>query len=355
MKDKDKDEPETDQQPGALHPRLRHNFVGHEAAETELAAALNGDRLHHAWLITGPKGLGKATLAYRFARAALGARRTGPRPLDTDPNDPASRQIAAHSHPDLFILRRGVGDRGKARSEITAEEARALPGFFALKSSYGGRRVAVVDCVDDLNRHAANALLKALEEPPAHTVLVLVAHAPGGALATIRSRCRRLRLHPLGQEAMMEAMKSLSADPIDKGVLELAHGRPGRALALEALKAGPLRTKVRAALAALPRDKGKALSAVLLEKPGGQGRFDLLIDIVQDWIAQAQRAHYGGPQAGDPGLTAALSDPDKAGAWAGAWSELEALRHETDGLGMDETHASARISLILDRARGLRP
>jgi DNA polymerase III subunit delta' len=354
LKEKDKDEPETDQQPGALHPRLRMDFQGHDDAESQLAQALTGDRLHHAWLLSGPKGLGKATLAYRFARAALGAKLAGPRPLDADPNDPMVRQIAAHAHPDLFILRRSVGDRGKARREITAEEARALPGFFALKPSYGGRRVAIVDCVDDLNRHAANALLKALEEPPSHTILILVAHAPGAALATIRSRCRRLRMHPLDPEAMAGAMKALSPEPVDAGVLELAQGRPGRALALQAAKAGPLRTQVRAALAALPRDRGKALSAVLLEKPGGNGRFELLIDIVQDWIAQAQRASHGGPPGGDPGLTAALADPDKASAWAQAWLELEALRHEADGLDMDETHASARICLILDRARGLR-
>ncbi len=354
MKEKDKDEPETDQQPGALHPRIRLDFVGHEAAEAELAAALRGPRLHHAWLIAGPMGLGKATLAYRFARAALGARLIGPSPLDADPNDPVVRQIAAHAHPDLFILRRGVGDRGKARREITAEEARALPGFFALKPSYGGRRVAVVDCVDDLNRHAANALLKALEEPPGHTILILVVHAPGAALATIRSRCRRLRLHPLASDAMAQAMKTLSPDTVDTGVLELAQGRPGRALALQAARAGPLRAQVRAALAALPRDKGKALAAALLEKPGGNGRFELLIDIVQEWIAQAQRASHGVAPGGDPGLTAALADPDKAGSWAQAWSDLEALRQEADGLDMDETHASARISLVLDRARGLR-
>jgi DNA polymerase-3 subunit delta' len=349
-----KEEPETDQEPGALHPRLRLDLFGHEDAEAELAAALKGSRLHHAWLLSGPKGLGKATLAYRFARAALGAALIGPRPLDADPEDAAVRQIAALSHPDLFILRRGVNDKGKARREITAEEARALPGFFALAPSFGGRRVAIVDCVDDLNRHAANALLKALEEPPGHTLLILIAHAPGGALATIRSRCRRLRLSPLDPEAMTAAVGRLSEELVDAGVMDLAAGRPGRALALQAAKAGPLRSQLRAALAALPRDKGKALSAALIEKGGGGGRFELMIDIIQDWIAQAQRARHLGAPGGDQGLTAALASPPRAAAWARAWSDLEALRQEADALDMDPNHAAARIALVLDRARASR-
>jgi DNA polymerase-3 subunit delta' len=349
-----KDEPETDQEPGALHPRARLELFGHVEAEAALAEALQGERLHHAWLLTGPKGIGKATLAYRFARAALGAHRKGPRPFDVDPEDRVVRQIAALAHPDLFILRRGFNERGKPRRDITAEEARALPGFFAFAPSFGGRRVAIVDSVDDLNRHAANALLKALEEPPHHTILILIAHAPGGALPTIRSRCRRLRLAPLGQEAMDDALAKLADEPIDAGVLELAAGRPGRALALQAAKVGLLRTPLRASLAALPRDRGKALQAVLLDKAFGAGRFELMIDIIQEWIAQAQRARHLGATGGEPGLVAALANPDRAAAWARVWSDLESLRREADVLDMDPAHATARIALVLDRARASR-
>ena len=192
---------EADQETGALHPRENLAFVGHEAAEAELAEALTGARLHHAWLITGPKGIGKATLAYRFARRLLGAGHSGPRPFDVEPNDPIVRKIAAKSHPDLRVLRRALNERGdRYKRDISADDARAIGAFFSMKSASGGWRVAIVDAVDDLNRHAANALLKTLEEPPARAMLLLVCHSPGAALATIRSRCRRLALRPLSDE-----------------------------------------------------------------------------------------------------------------------------------------------------------
>jgi DNA polymerase-3 subunit delta' len=352
-------EADTDLEQGTLHPRLQFDFFGHDTAEAELAASLDGQRLHHAWLVSGAKGLGKATLAYRFARRALGAKANPARPLATAPDDPVSRQVAALSHPDLFVLRRSLGPTGKPRQEITAEEARALPGFFSLKSASGGRRVAIVDCVDDLNRHAANALLKALEEPPAHALLILICHAPGAALATIRSRCRRLRLHPLDEATMQTAMASLGTGPLDKGVIELAGGRPGRAIALEALKAGAMRTQARAALAALWREGGKALAPMAFAGGPASQRLPLLIEIVQDWIRQSQLARAGlslnHPSSADPALVAALSTPGHAADWAGAWQALEDLRAETEGLDLDPSLALARIAGILDRARPSRP
>src|SRR5262249_37234828 len=133
---------ETDREAGAPHPRETFCFVGHDDAENALADGLKSERMHHAWLLAGPKGVGKASLAYRFARVALGAKAKGPRPLDVDPEDPIARRIAAMAHPDLFILRRGLNDRGKPRREIAVDEARGLGGFFALAPAEGGMRVA---------------------------------------------------------------------------------------------------------------------------------------------------------------------------------------------------------------------
>lgn len=324
---------ETDREPGAPHPRETFAFIGHDAEERALAGALAGERMHHAWLITGPKGLGKATLAYRFARRALGAAPAETRPLDVDPNGTITRQIAAQSHPDLFVLRRGLNDRGKPRREISVDEARELGRFFSLAPSEGGMRVAIIDAVDDLNRNAANAILKTLEEPPARSVLLLVCHAPGAALATIRSRCRRLALRPLSDAQVAEAIGAKAEDPL----VTLAKGRPGRAIALKAQGAEAMSDVLARANATLQRGEASALVSALYDKAAGESfeRLALVLELASEW------ARERGVESGGEG-------------WAEAWSALEMLRQEAEGLDMDARHALARASSILDRAAAAR-
>src|SRR3954451_1031622 len=182
------------------HPREVFDLIGHEAAEEAFEATRARGRLHHAWLLTGPEGAGKATFAYRAARRLLGAPEVPAYGvLGASPDHPVSRQIIAHAHPDLFVLER-VGEDGKVRKVIPVDEARGLSEFFSKSPASAPHRVAIVDAADDLNVNAANALLKTLEEPPPKGVLLLVSHSPGRLLATIRSRCRRLAFHPLGLE-----------------------------------------------------------------------------------------------------------------------------------------------------------
>ena len=187
--------------------------------------------MHHAWLLAGAKGLGKATLAYRFARAALGAKRIGPRPLDVDPEDHVARRIDGAFASRSLRAAPWLNDRGTPRREIAVDDARELGHFFSLAPSEGGMRVAIIDAVDDLNRNAANAILKTLEEPPARSVLLLVCHAPGAVLPTIRSRCRRLALRPLSDDACCAKRSRREGDD---ALVRLAKGRPGRAIALKA-------------------------------------------------------------------------------------------------------------------------
>lgn len=326
----EKPAPETDKEPGAPHPRETFEFFGHDAEERAIAEALAGARMHHAWLLAGPKGLGKATLAYRFARAALGAPRTGPRPLDVDSEHPVSRRIAALSHPDLFVLRRGLNDRGKPRREITVDEARDLGHFFSLAPSEGGMRVAIVDAVDDLNRNAANAILKTLEEPPARSVLILVCHAPGAILPTIRSRCRRLALRPLSDAQMRGALKGADAQ-----LLGLAKGRPGRALALKAQGIDAVLAELGQAKMRIGRGESAALLNSLYDKLSGEP-FEKLAGVMElagEW-ARASGVEQGSEQ------------------WAEAWSAIETIRAEAEGLDMDPRHALARAASVLDRAGG---
>jgi DNA polymerase-3 subunit delta' len=321
---------ETDKEPGCAHPRETFAYIGHDAQEAALADALEGRRMHHAWLLSGPKGAGKATLAYRFARAALGARRTGPRPLDVDSEAQVSRRVAALSHPDLFVLHRGLNDRGKPRREISVDEARELGRFFSLAPSEGGMRVAIIDAVDDLNRNAANALLKTLEEPPKHSVLLLVCHAPGAALATIRSRCRRLAFRPLSEAEMRVGL----GERADDQLLALAKGRLGRAIALrERVEKLSLIDD-----AARRATTGRAMGGLgaLYDTLGGEpaDRLEIVMELCGEWARQQALGRH-------------------AESWAEAWSSLETLRDEALGLDMDPRHALARAAGILDRAAAL--
>src|SRR5271165_3045369 len=175
----------------APEPRANPLLLGHEAAEATLAAALHSGRLHHAWLLTGPAGIGKATLAFRFARRLLAGH--GGEGLQLDSTHPVFRRVAVGAHADLLTVERAFDPKRKRqRTEIVVDDVRRIGGFLHLTPAEGGWRVVVVDGADELNRNAANALLKVLEEPPPRALLLLTAAAPGRLPATIRSRTRRL-------------------------------------------------------------------------------------------------------------------------------------------------------------------
>lgn len=220
------------------HPRLTFDLVGQGEALTRAARAIRTGRPPQAWLICGPPGLGKATFAYRIARylLAYGATGDGPADLAVPPDAPVSAQIAAGAHPGLLVLARGVNpDTGRAMTVLPVGEIRKLTGFFGLTSGAGGWRVAIIDTADEMNDAAANALLKMLEEPPAHSMLLLLANAPGRLLPTIRSRCQRLQLRPLPaadlDQALESRMPQLSGDQ-RAALVRLAGGSLGLALRL---------------------------------------------------------------------------------------------------------------------------
>ncbi|MET0469591.1 MAG: DNA polymerase III subunit delta', partial [Xanthobacteraceae bacterium] len=185
-------------------PRETTVLHGHAEAERALLEAYRGRRFHHAWLIAGPAGIGKATLAYRMARFVLA--HPDPRTpavqratsLHVDTDHPVARRIAAQAHGDLLVLERTVNEKtNKLRQDIQVDDVRRTVTFFGSTAGEGGWRVAIVDAVDELNREGANALLKILEEPPRRAVLLLVSHSAARVLPTIRSRCRLLALRPL--------------------------------------------------------------------------------------------------------------------------------------------------------------
>src|SRR5229473_2014413 len=201
-------------------PRDNPLLLGHEAAEAVLLQAYRSGRLPHAWLLSGPRGIGKATLAFRFARflfaegaAAPGLFAAPPASLAIAPEHPVFRRVASGGHADLLVVERSLDPkRKKLRSEIVVDDTRAIAGFLRLTPAEGGWRVVIVDGADMMNRNAANALLKILEEPPQKALLLLVSDNPGRLLPTIRSRCRILALKPLAEAEVREALARYRPD-----------------------------------------------------------------------------------------------------------------------------------------------
>ena len=286
-----KDEPEE-----APHPREAAQFHGHEAAEQELLQAYRAGRMPHAWLIGGPEGIGKATLAYRMARFVLAHPDPTAREVLTAQSlaiardHPVARRIAAQGHADLLTLERTVGENGKLRTEIAVADVRRTIGFFGSTAGEGGWRVCIVDSVDELNRFGTNALLKILEEPPARSLLLLVSHVPGQVLPTIRSRCRRLLLRPMQQHDVVHATAAvLGIDENDRDLTRaaaLADGSVARAIALFNGPTLALHDSVAALLARLPEIDPKAMH-VLGDSLGraNEGAFETFLEAVRDWLS----------------------------------------------------------------------
>jgi DNA polymerase-3 subunit delta' len=218
-------------------------LYGHDSAVAAFRDALDSGRLHHAWLISGPEGVGKALFAAKAGLRVLaqGQGRVEESGLDVPDDHPAARLVAAGSHPDLMRLERLVRENsasGELARNINVDQVRSLQRLFNTTASLSPWRVVIVDSIDDLERNAANALLKNLEEPPPTSLFLLVSHAPERLLPTIRSRCRPLRLSALDDAAMTSALRSALPDAEESEIRDLAdagQGSPGRALAWRGL------------------------------------------------------------------------------------------------------------------------
>ncbi len=236
--------PEADRAPGCQHPRETYDLIGHNEAEQKFIKAVDSGRLHHAWLISGVPGIGKATLAYRMIRKLLGGQSLLSNSLDIPRDDPVSQRIESLGHGDLFLLRRPYDFKTKKlRSEIPVAETRKLSDFYGRKAAEGGWRVCLVDSMDEMNRNAENAILKTLEEPPERAIVILVSHNPGKLLPTIRSRCLNLQLRsvPEGEmESWLSRRHPEASDKVVKAAVKLSRGGPGKATALIANAEGVL-------------------------------------------------------------------------------------------------------------------
>jgi DNA polymerase III subunit delta' len=320
-------------------PRANPRLLGHEAAEATLAQALRSGRMHHAWLITGSEGIGKATLAYRFARRLL-AGIPADDTLALDPADPVFRRVAAGTHADLLTVERAFDDKRKRlRAEIVIDDVRSVADFLRLTPAEGGWRVVVVDGAEDMNRNSANALLKVLEEPPQRAVLLLVCSAPGRLLPTIRSRCRRLRLSSLSEPDMnallQDYLPELEGD--ERGQLAaVADGSPGRALMLaeaEGLSLAKLVDQVMAELPALDISRAYDVADALGR---GETSFSTFMDLLRAALSGAVRDCARGQ--GDE-LQARIVSTRPLDAWSDVWHGLGKLQDETERFNLDKRQA----------------
>jgi len=290
-------EAESDNAIEAQHPRQTAVFFGHEAAEQVLLASYRTGRIAHAWLIGGPPGIGKATLAYRMARFVLAhpdPRATAvqsARSLAVASDNPIARRVAAKSHSDLLVLERVAGDSGQLRTVITVDQVRRTVGFYGSTAGEGGWRVCVVDSADELKfPEASNALLKVLEEPPPRSLFLLVSHAPGRLLPTIRSRCRRLMLRPLGVDEIARATAAaLEGDAGDGSIRKAslaADGSVARAIALLDGDHLAMRERILALLGKLPLTDPRGLHALgdALDRADNEA-FTAFVDTVRDWLS----------------------------------------------------------------------
>jgi DNA polymerase-3 subunit delta' len=286
---------EDDEARDGLHPRETQQLVGHAEAERTLLEAYRSGRIPHAWLIGGPRGIGKATLAYRMARFVLA--HSDPhdpavqsaRSLGIDPEHLVARRVAAQAQGDLLVLERTLNERGKLRQDIAVDDVRRTVSFFGSTAGEGGWRVAIVDAVDELNAAGANALLKVVEEPPPRTLLLLISHARGLVMPTIRSRCRVLDLRPLSAGDVAQAVALALGRDIDAEVREaadFAEGSVGRALAMLEGPALALRQRLTQMLDRLPDTDPLALHALGDAMAGADPQpLATFVDSVNAWLS----------------------------------------------------------------------
>jgi DNA polymerase III subunit delta' len=340
-------------------PRANPDLVGHEAAETALRQLVGNSRLPHALLLSGPRGIGKATLAYRFARFLLSqADGGGATDMFGAPVDPGSglfvapdsgvfRRVMAGGHADLLTVERAFDVRRKRlRSEIVVDDVREIATFLHLTAAEGGWRVVIVDGADALNRNAGNALLKILEEPPRRTLLLLIAHSPGRLLPTIRSRCRQMKLaalSPADLRALLDRYGPGLSDEEAGFIVELAEGSIGRALDLAGSNGAEL---YRAILAMLERRPGIDVPALhafaeKLARSDAEESYRTAEELLRQHLArnaaEAARAGHRG----------------EAARWAGLRDDIGNEFARADGLNLDRKQTILSAFFAIERARAV--
>ncbi|WP_308721062.1 DNA polymerase III subunit delta' [Komagataeibacter xylinus] len=306
-------------------PRTCRRLLGHDAAWREFQAVMRTGRLHHAWLLAGPEGIGKASMAFLMARALLRAE---------DHDSPVGRRVTAGTHADLLVIARGMDEkRNRLRREIVGDDIRPIGAFLRRTAAEGGWRVVIVDGAEYMNRTAANAILKILEEPPERAILILTTAVPGRLLPTIRSRCRVLGLSALDDATMRAVLAAMpDAPPADEieAIIPLAHGAPGKALELLGGD-GPALSQLVAGVMAGTAGEGAEYD-IAAQVTKRENDFCVFFDLLCDAISQKARALAADT---DRVQTADL----RPARLALLWQDMMRLRAETEQFNLDKQQA----------------
>ncbi|MCX5520184.1 DNA polymerase III subunit delta' [Kaistia defluvii] len=336
-------------------PEEQTEWHGAPAVERLMVEAYRGGRMHHAWMIGGPRGIGKATLAYRFARFALTypdpARAPDAETLAVPSDSPAAGKIAARSHPNILTLSRPWDEQGKRfKASLTIDEIRRTIPFFGSTAGEAGWRIAIVDSADDMNPNAANALLKILEEPPKRSLFLVVSHAPGRLLPTIRSRCRRLDLPSLAVPAIEEALRRHSDADADirRFAAEAGQGSLRRAIGFLDEDAAAMGRAFSRVVARFPQFDGPLAHGLgdLVAQRGADEAFANFVDLVFAWLNRRAR---GLPEPdGSPIPESVAATP--LATWAEVWEKLRQSSAEVEALNLDRKQFVLTTMNILARA-----
>ncbi len=313
----------------AADPRSNPLFFGHEGAVNSLHHAATSGRLHHGWLLAGPRGIGKATLAYRFGRWLLAGGQTPD--LSVPESSGVFRRVAAGTHPDFFTVERRINAKTeKLQGEIVIATIQQASAFMRLTPAEGGWRVVVVDGAEDMNPNAANALLKLLEEPPPRAILLLVSAAPGRLLPTIRSRCRVLPMAPLADKAMHSLLAEYAPElgaQARARLIELSEGSIGNALNLAEGDGVALAALVDEALdGPVKPARAQAIADSVARAVEGADKFELFFSLLRTRLAARTRA---AARAGAAHLSHNVT----------LWQDFGKLEREVLGLNLDKRAA----------------
>lgn len=364
---KDETERHPDDDPPERAPRVNPELYGHAEAEQTVLSAWRSGRMPHAWLITGPRGIGKATLAFRVARFVLAGGGGdglfgGPDRLAIAPEDHVFQRVASLGHSDLRLVRRSLNAKtGKWRQEISVDDVREMGQFLRLTAGEGAWRVAIIDSADDMTRQAANAALKAIEEPPPRALILMVSHAPGMLLPTIRSRCRRVALRALDDATVKRAVRRLRPDLAEAdldALARLAEGSAGRAFTLLDHGGVELHRELLAMLGMFPRIDDVALDRLSdrLGRAGAEDGFRVFAAMLTNLLARlcrdqrAGRIGRAGADDAESPVVQALARAAGLDRWLQVWEKLAELFARAEGAKLDRKQVVVDAVLTLAQA-----